>query len=135
MQFDPAFIGVSQNGLEQMTYLSLSVPSAPDPTPDLTESERDSWAEAFDMLFDEDAKKFAEKLRAKGIAPGEIGYEVVDEYDEVVATVELAWPEQKLGFLTECQLEDKGKLEKLGWRILTEDIEFDDSVFGGVADE
>ena len=32
--------------------------------------------------------------------------------------MEIAWPDQKLGFLTVEQLEDKEKLEKCGWKIV-----------------
>ena len=36
----------------------------------------------------------------------------------MVATVEIAWPDRRIGFMTAEQAEDKKKLEKLGWRIL-----------------
>ena len=36
-----------------------------------------------------------------------------------VATVEIAWPEKHIGFMTAEQAEDKGKLEGLGWKILS----------------
>ena len=32
--------------------------------------------------------------------------------------MEIAWPDQKLGFLTVEQLDDKEKLEKNGWKIV-----------------
>ena len=37
---------------------------------------------------------------------------------EGIATVEIAWPEHKVGFLTAEQLEDKEKLEQDGWKIV-----------------
>ncbi len=37
----------------------------------------------------------------------------------MVATVEIAWPDKRIGFMTAEQAEDKEKLEKLGWRILS----------------
>ena len=73
------------------------------------------------MLFDDDAKAFAESAKGAGLpAPNEdnIGYEVTGEDGEVVATIEIAWPEEKIGFMTEEQLEEKGKMESTGWRIL-----------------
>ena len=47
-----------------------------------------------------------------------IGYEVEGGDGEVVAAVEIAWPDRRIGFMTAEQAEDKEKLEKLGWRIL-----------------
>ncbi len=37
----------------------------------------------------------------------------------MVATVEIAWPDRCVGFMTVEQIEDKEKLEKLGWKILS----------------
>lgn len=35
--------------------------------------------------------------KARKMTPPEVGYEVVNKYDEVVAELEIAWPEQRLG--------------------------------------
>ena len=58
---------------------------------------------------------------AKIPAPTEdgIGYEVEGDDGEVVATVEIAWPDRKIGYLTTDQLEDKEILEDSGWKILS----------------
>ena len=48
-----------------------------------------------------------------------IGYEVEGNDGEVVATVEIAWPDRKIGYLTADQLEDKEALESAGWKILS----------------
>ena len=36
----------------------------------------------------------------------------------LIATIEIAWPDQKIGYMTVEQLIDKEKLEKDGWRIV-----------------
>ena len=46
-------------------------------------------------------------------------YEVEGNDGEVVATVEIAWPDRKIGYLTVDQLEDKEELESAGWKILS----------------
>ena len=72
-------------------------------------------------FFDDDAKAFVEIAKDAGVpAPDEdnIGYEVEGGDGEVVAAVEIAWPDRRIGFMTAEQAEDKEKLEKLGWRIL-----------------
>ena len=67
------------------------------------------------------AKAFVELARDTGVpAPAEnnIGYEVEGDDGEVIATVEIAWPDKHVGFMTADQAEDKEKLENMGWKIL-----------------
>jgi len=74
-----------------------------------------------ELLFDDDAKSFADAAADAGIpAPDEdyIGLEIEGADGEVVATVEIAWPEQKLGFMTAEQLDDKAVVEQMGWKII-----------------
>ena len=71
--------------------------------------------------YDDDAKAFVELARDTGVpAPAEdnIGYEVEGDDGEVIATVEIAWPDKHVGFMTADQAEDKEKLENMGWKIL-----------------
>ena len=82
----------------------------------------DAWNAIEELLFDDDAKAFVEFAKDASVpAPDEddIGYEVEGDDGEVVATVEIAWPDKRIGFMTAEQAEDKEKLEKLGWRILS----------------
>lgn len=134
MQFNPNFIAVCKNGLEQMTYLSLQPSTDVSTIPELTETSTDEWTEVFDQLLDDDTKSVATKLKQKNVvAPDEVGYEIVDEAGMVLATVEMAWTDKKIGYLTEDQAKDKDKLISLGW-IIVEDVDsFDISKFGGEA--
>ena len=135
MQFDPRFIAVSQNGLEQMSYLSLNTTTSADTRPDLTETVSDPWSETIELLFDDEAKRLVETLRGLGVKPDEVGYELTDDTGEVIATVELAWPERKVGYLVEEQLDDKDKLTALGWTIIDDVDHVDSTIFGGVTNE
>lgn len=100
-----------------------------------------SWQNIDGLLFEEEAKKFAALAKAQGIlAPEEdyIGYEVVGNNGEIMATLEFAWPEKKIGFMTSKQAVGRDKMEALGWSILTlpegdgEDVDLDlTAVFGG----
>lgn len=66
---------------------------------------------------DDDAKAFVELARDAGVpAPAEdnIGYEVEGDDGEVIATVEIAWPDKHVGFMIADQAEDKEKLENMG---------------------
>ena len=87
--------------------------------------------------YDDDAKAFVELARDAGVpAPAEdnIGYEVEGDDGEVIATVEIAWPDKHVGFMTADQAEDKEKLENMGWKIinLLDAADMDTaSLFGG----
>lgn len=122
MQFSDEFMAVSSTGMSRMDYLALpvAVNAVSDPVTSTTEID-DVWDAIKELLFDDDAKAFVELAKDAGVpAPAEdnIGYEVEGDDGEVVATVEIAWPERCVGFMTIEQADDKEKLEKLGWKIL-----------------
>ena len=136
LQFDPFFIAVSKSGIEQMVYLALNNAVVTDTRPAMSASEAiDPWKEAIALLFDDESIKLAEQLKSKGIAPGEVGYELADESGEVIATIELAWPDRKIGYLIEEQYDDKEKLLSLGWTLIHNIEDFDVNLFGGVMND
>ena len=123
MQFSEEFIAVSSVGISHMDYLALPVvgEAADDSIISMSAGD-DTWNVIKELLFDDDAKAFVELAKDAGVpAPNEddVGYEVEGDDGEVVATVEIAWPDRRVGFMTAEQAEDKEKLEKLGWRILS----------------
>ena len=122
MQFSDEFIAVSSVGISHMDYLALpvTVTAASDSVVPMATVD-DAWNSIKDLLFDDDAKAFVEFAKDAGMpAPDEdnVGYKVEGDDGEVVATVEIAWPDRRVGFMTAEQAVDKEKLEKLGWRIL-----------------
>ena len=113
---------MSSTGMSRMDYLALpvSVSAVSDPVVSVTEID-DTWDAIIELMYDDDAKAFVELARDAGVpAPAEdnIGYEVEGDDGEVIATVEIAWPDKHVGFMTADQAEDKEKLENLGWKIL-----------------
>ena len=121
MQFSEEFIAVSSVGMTQMDYLVLPVESEDVLTGSAEAPADAAWDGIMELLFDDDAKAFAESAKGTGLpAPNEdnIGYEVIGDDGEVVATIEIAWPEEKVGFMTAEQLEDREKMESMGWHIL-----------------
>ena len=121
MQFSEEFIAVSSVGMTQMDYLALPIESEEILTKGAEVPVDAAWDGIQEVVFDDDAKALAEAAKGAGLpAPNEdnIGYEVTGEDGEVVATIEIAWPEEKIGFMTAEQLEEKGKMESTGWRIL-----------------
>ena len=137
MQFGQTFITVSKAGLDQMAYLSLPVM---DETTDEEVKAADTkvgsgWNEIKEMLFDEAAKAFVDTASERNIpipAQDNIGYEVEGSDGDIIGTIEIAWPEEKIGYLTAEQIEDKDILEKSGWKFIdlmnTEEWE---DMFGG----
>ena len=138
MQFSEEFIAVSSTGMSRMDYLALpvSVNAVSDPVVSVTEID-DAWDAIIELMYDDDAKAFVELARDAGVpAPAEdnIGYEVEGDDGEVIATVEIAWPDKHVGFMTADQAEDKEKLENMGWKIinLLDAADMDTaSLFGG----
>ena len=106
-----------------MDYLELPVTSA---EIDVSAEENlkdvdEAWDGVMELLFDEEAKAFARQAKGEGIpAPNEdyIGYEVEGDDGEVIATIEIAWPDEKVGYMTSEQLEDKEIVERVGWHIV-----------------
>lgn len=134
MQFLPEFVAVSTVGIAQMDYLALPIPAAEVSVEESSET-NDGWNLIMDMLFDDDARAFAEAAKDAGIRPPEeenIGYEVEGADGGVIATVEIAWPERKLGFMTAEQLKDKAEIEATGWKVISiMDIGDISALFGG----
>ena len=142
MQFSEQFIAVSSTGLQNMNYVALPIVdtfSTPfdEATAGMVVS--DGWTELLKsemaQLFEEETLTFIDMAKdAKIPVPTEdgIGYEVEGNDGEVVATVEIAWPDRKIGYLTVDQLEDKEVLESAGWKILSiTDLAGAITLFGG----
>ena len=121
MQFAEKFIAVSSVGISHMDYLALPAVRADSDVSAMVSEIDDAWSEIKELLFDDDAKKFVEIAKDADVpAPDEdnVGYEVEGDDGDVIATVEIAWPDRRVGFMTAEQTVDKEKLEQLGWKIL-----------------
>ena len=134
MQFSKKFIAVSTTGLENNAYVPLpntSIQAASNS--EEVQTQEDGWSEILGLLFDK-AKEDAVKLRELKVpAPKEddIGIDISDDNGGVIATIEIAWPEYKVAYLTEEQIADSQKLEAAGWKIITSAENIDLTIFGG----
>ena len=73
----------------------------------------DPWSEIYTLLYDDTAIDLADKLREHGIStPDEVGYEMTDQYGEVIAEIELAWIDKKIGFMTDDKIDHRRKAEE-----------------------
>ena len=122
MQFASEFAAVSSTGLRRMDYLALPVSQSSCSSAKASSTPDSGWNSIGELLFDEDAKAFAALAQKSGIpAPAEdfIGFEAAGADGNVIATIEIAWPDKKLGFMTFEQSIDREKMEHLGWKIYT----------------
>ena len=69
-----------------------------------------------DLFFDDSVKSIYEMIIKDSIALPEVGYEISNESFEVVAELELAWPDEKVGVYIEPP---EGNVA--GWRLLSAD--------------
>ena len=130
MQFNDQFIAVCYTGLDNQTYSALPSGKLETAAEDVTPAEvsAEAWDEIKSMLFDDISKSIADECKARGIpAPEEAGYELADASGEVIAELELAWIEKKIGFMTEEQAADIEKAKASGWKIFTVSDEIDDT--------
>ena len=133
LQFNKNFVAVCSTGLDKHSYVPLPYGYTDSVAEDTSPSDvsDEGWGEIRKMIFDDATATVADALEEKGIVVPEVGYELVDDSGEVIADIELAWIDLKIGFMTEEQLADREKAENAGWKIFinTEDI---DTIFGGL---
>lgn len=128
MQFAKQFVALCNTGIATHTYHSLPYGQAEMVAGDEVPAQQTSsrWDEIMDMLFDEEAITVAQALNQKGIEPPDTaGYEVTDASGEIIAEIELAWTDKKIGYMTEAQNIDRNQAEVAGWKIITKAEEWD----------
>jgi DEAD/DEAH box helicase domain-containing protein len=78
-----------------------------------------------EQIIDDSTLSFAKKCIELNIPqPTSVGYELVNENEEVIGEAELAWVSQKIALLTPEQDESVDAFAKNGWTVVrTEDEE------------
>ena len=132
MQFLDEFMCVSQKGLidfaysvlDRKTFYTASVSA---------DIQTDDWADVFEELeySDESAVEIVKIAQKNNFEKPVIGLETADESDRVSGTVEVAWPDKKVCFITEEQEEYREMLESSGWRIVSNEDELKEAFCGG----
>ena len=131
LQFNPEFAFVTLTGLENMIYMKLDEPMSVVVDTSVQAEFNSEWDNVFEELFDDEAKDMAATLKEiSAPVPDVIGYELDDE-DEVVAEIEMAWTEKKIAYLTEDQSEYEEMLTEKGWTIIHNDTAVSKEMFGG----
>ena len=80
----------------------------------------EEWDEILDLLAfsDDEAKLIAKTAMEADYLIPEIGYEFIDGSNRVIGTIEIAWVEQKLGYLSQENKEYAEILIRQGWQLI-----------------
>ena len=127
MQFLGNFLAVTTKGIEHSNFYQFDTDSLESDSVgggNVTKENVDDehaalerkWQELLNDIMPE-AIEFVKVVKDLGWEVPESGYEVINNRNEVIATIELAWVDKKIGYQVAQQLADKEKLEKLGWKI------------------
>jgi DEAD/DEAH box helicase domain-containing protein len=113
-QFLPNFFAGTEKGITQGSFSKLSWGKA----------DKKIVTSEWDMILnqaDEDIGKFLISLSEQGVALPIVGYELCNLKGACIAEAELAWPDKKIVFLMDYQVEDsKSVFEKLEWAVETD---------------
>ena len=111
--------------------------------PDVQEGNDSAWN---DVLADptyvycaDETKEAVKRFIESGIpAPDALGYELLDENEEIIAQAELAWEDGKIVFFPSYDLqsdrENADEFVKRGWTIITENNDDLDKVFASLTE-
>ncbi|MBQ9372906.1 MAG: DEAD/DEAH box helicase [Thermoguttaceae bacterium] len=127
MQYHDRFVAVTTTGLATGIYWKLKssyeTPIAP-PTNELDEA----WREVEELVADETALAIVAACRELARSVPDVGLELTDG-GRVVATLELAWSKERVGYMTQDQALDRERAEALGWKIVENVAEFEEASF------
>lgn len=105
------------------TSTSISLPPIPkvESNPISNIQEANPWEEIRQLILEEDLLPFIDLMIEQKWPLAEVGYELTDSGQRVVANAELAWTEYKIALTT--TLEDTTKFEQYDWQsILIQDL-------------
>ncbi len=125
MQYNDRFVAVTTTGVQSGIYWALKSWTDSAVDSDLC-GEESVWREIDELVDDATAREIIAKCRELGRAAPEIGLELTAN-GRVVATLELAWSDARLGYMTREQTEARSQAEALGWRVVTELTEFENA--------
>ena len=130
MQFSPDFLAICTNGIEQLTYSLLPIENQKVGTDSLrVDGLNEEWKDIFDFELEVESLEMANKLmNLNSIIPTEIGYELVDEDNEVIAEAEMAWEEQRIVFLISEQDSYIKAFADNGWKVFLADESIPDEI-------
>lgn len=116
-QFLPGFSPVTT---EQIREQPASPPFSTTPASSSPVVESSAWQEAFEFA-DPVCRPHLQAVQKAALPPPEVGYELADASNRIIAMAELAWPHQRVALFLPDQPEDAHQFRAQGWRVLTTD--------------
>ena len=92
----------------------------------------DAWAEAMELAA-EPLHPAMRQWAAAGLPPPEVGFELTDGREQVLAEAELAWPTKRVAVLHDEQIEKAALFEHEGWRTYPSDDDVAERVIHSIA--
>ncbi|MDR2712687.1 MAG: DUF1998 domain-containing protein [Clostridiales bacterium] len=129
MQFLDRFTPATSSGIRQLVYSKLPQKM------ELFTKEQPAcvsaiWQEILEQLIDDATLAFAKKCIELDIPePSSVGYELVDDNEEVIGQAELAWESLKIVMLTPEQVEDENAFIINGWNVIKDNDEIPQLLF------
>ena len=122
-QFIPYGLFCTQEGMRGPAY---EVPAIVGDSAEINSG----WEEVRELI-DSAFRELVDKFVEKGLPVPEVGYELTNDSGEVIAEVELAWPERKVAIVLPEQIDHGNVFEKNGWDVYpVKNIDFDLSLLG-----
>ena len=142
MQFSEYFHAIGDAALrDESVYEPLrnGLRNAPDLQKDNDSEWNDILADPTYVYCADETKEAVKRFIESDIpAPDALGYELLDENEEIIAQAELAWEDGKIVFFPSYDLqsdrENADEFVKRGWTIITENNDDLDKVFASLTE-
>ena len=115
-QFIPKSFFVTHESVFGQDYTKLNVKKVIPKSIPADKTVTDDWDEAKE-LCETEIHTLLDQLAKNGWSVPEIGYELVNDQNEIVASSELGWADKKIAFLREDELDYATAFEKSGWKV------------------
>jgi DEAD/DEAH box helicase domain-containing protein len=120
MQFLPGFYPLTRQGFDIAGfYDGFAEQFYQAQQQDNVEKHSSPWDSVYDLLLDEATINIAKVLAEHNVAVPEIGYEIVNDKNTVVAETEMAWEQLHIALI--LKPEEKLAAENEGWKVYTID--------------
>ena len=97
-----------------------------------TATQPDPWAEAMELAA-EPLHPTMRQWAAAGLPPPEVGFELTDDREQVLAEAELAWPTKRVAVLHGEQAEKAALFKDANWRTYSSDDDVTEHVINSIA--
>ena len=116
-QFTQHFCALTSTACQEGLFDDVA-PSVPDGQSVEIQAEQQAWQACLDLIADERFYPVLDELMRAACPIPEVGYEITDNTG-VAGEMELAWPDKRIGIVTETYASLPASAASLGWDILS----------------